>query len=379
MKENIIVVGCGIFGLSTAFKFLQAKKKVTLIDPLPILDSLKSSSGESRNIRFSHANDQFYSRLSWEAAKEWKKIEKITNNKLFYDTGIVWFSAEDNGWESHSEKTIKMLNIPYQHLSPKDAMKLYPSLHVDDLRFVLHEPHGGTLAAKKCLLTLFNLCLDLGCDYINGQAEFIEDDIYVNDKKIDFDTAVWAIGPWIKHVFPFIDMIKVTMQDVVFFESPDGWEAEKIPAFNDIKNGFYGCGSLDGMGVKLGYDVKGQEFDITQNERTHSESSVNHCKKYMGHRFPVFKKAKIKLIKTCQYTMTPDANWIIAPHPECPRHWIIGAGSAHGFKHGPALGQYVTDKILNNEEPDPKFALKERQERPGGWRDLYQYEKIEPV
>ena len=77
--------------------------------------------------------------------------------------------------------------------------------------------------------------------------------------------------------------------------------------------------------------------------------------------------------------MTPDANWIIAPHPECPRHWIIGAGSAHGFKHGPALGQYVTDKILNNEEPDPKFALKERQERPGGWRDLYQYEKIEPV
>ena len=144
---------------------------------------------------------------------------------MFYDSGIVWFAAEDNGWASQSEKTIKMLNIPYQHLSPKDAMKLYPSLHVDDLRFVLHEPDGGTLAAKKCLLTLFNLCLDLGCDYINGQAEFIKNDIYVNNEKIDFDTAVWAIGPWIKHVFPFIDMIKVTMQDVVFFESPNGWEA----------------------------------------------------------------------------------------------------------------------------------------------------------
>ena len=37
------------------------------------------------------------------------------------------------------------------------------------------------------------------------------------------------------------------------------------------------------------------------------------------------------------------------------------------------------DTILNNEEPDTKFALKERQERHGGWRDLYQYEKIEPV
>ena len=34
----------------------------------------------------------------------------------------------------------------------------------------------------------------------------------------------------------------------------------------------------------------------------------------------------------------------------------------------------VTDLILNKEDPDPKFALMERQERPGGWRDLYQYE-----
>ena len=32
------------------------------------------------------------------------------------------------------------------------------------------------------------------------------------------------------------------------------------------------------------------------------------------------------------------------------------------------------DSILNNEEPNPKFALTERQERPGGWRDLYKYE-----
>jgi len=52
MKENIIVVGCGIFGLSTAFKFLQAKKNVTLIDPLPILDNLKSSSGDQETFDF---------------------------------------------------------------------------------------------------------------------------------------------------------------------------------------------------------------------------------------------------------------------------------------------------------------------------------------
>ena len=374
MKKNIAVIGCGIFGISTAYKLLQSNNHVTLIDPLSISDDLKTSNGESRNIRFSHANDEFYSLLSWKAAGEWKKIEKLAGEKLFYDTGVVWFASDNGGWESYSEETLNKLNIPCEHLSPNDAKALFPSLNSDDLKFVLFEPHGGTLAAKKSLMTLFKLCQDMKVNYLNGTAKFKNDKIIVNGSGIDFDIAVWAVGPWMKHVFPFIDIVKVTMQEVVFFESPKEWSVEKIPAFNDITNAFYGCGSLNGMGVKLGYDLKGEEFDITKDERKYSGLSVDKCREYIAHRFPTLEQAKINLTKTCQYTMTPDANWIIAPHPEYPRHWIIGAGSAHGFKHGPALGQYVTDIILNNENPDPKFALVKRKERPGGWRDLYQYE-----
>ena len=374
MKKKIVVIGSGIFGVSTAFKLLGSGQRVTLIDHLPISDDLKSSNGESRNLRFSHANDRFYSLSSWKAAKEWKKIEKSSGKKLFYDTGVAWFASDENGWEAHSQKTLSELDIPCERLSPDDAKKLFPSLNTDDLNFVLYEPHGGALAAKKCLKTLLELCLDMNCDHLNGHAKIRDDEIYVNDEPIDFDIAIWAVGPWIEHVFPFIDMVRVTMQEVVFFESPTEWNIERVPAFNDITNAFYGCGSLDGMGVKLGYDIKGKEFDITKDKREFSERSVEKCREYIAHRFPALKQAKVKRIKTCQYTMTPDANWIIAPHPDHPRHWIIGAGSAHGFKHGPSLGEYVTDIILNNGTPDPKFSLAMRKERPGGWRDLYQYE-----
>ena len=373
MKKNIVVIGSGIFGVSTAYKLLQSGQHVTLVDHLSISDDLKTSNGESRNIRFSHANDEFYSLLSWKAAGEWKKVEKLAGEKLFYDTGVAWFASDENGWESHSKKILNKLNIPCERLSPDDAKALFPSLNIDDLRFVLYESNGGALAAKRSLKALYKLCLYMKCDYLNGHAEIRDDDIYINNSQIDFDIAIWAVGPWMKHVFPFIDMVKVTMQEVVFFDSPKDWSVEKIPAFNDISNAFYGCGSLDGMGVKLGYDLKGKEFDITKDKRAYSDQSVEKCREYIAHRFPTLERAKINKIKTCQYTMTPDANWIIAPHPEHPRHWIIGAGSAHGFKHGPALGQYVTDTILNN-KPNPKFSLAMRKERPGGWRDLYQYE-----
>ena len=109
MKKNIAVIGCGIFGISTAYKLLQSNNHVTLIDPLSISDDLKTSNGESRNIRFSHANDEFYSLLSWKAAGEWKKIEKLAGEKLFYDTGVIWFASDNGGWESHSEETLNKL------------------------------------------------------------------------------------------------------------------------------------------------------------------------------------------------------------------------------------------------------------------------------
>ena len=108
MKKKIVVIGSGIFGVSTAFKLLGAGQRVTLIDHLPISDDLKSSNGESRNLRFSHANDRFYSISSWKAAKEWKKIEKSSGKKLFYDTGVAWFASDENGWEAHSQKTLNL-------------------------------------------------------------------------------------------------------------------------------------------------------------------------------------------------------------------------------------------------------------------------------
>ena len=58
------------------------------------------------------------------------------------------------------------------------------------------------------------------------------------------------------------------------------------------------------------------------------------------------------------------ANFLVAPHPEHDGVWLLGGGSGHGFKHGPALAEYV-ERLLNGEEkPDPAFGLGARD--PGG-------------
>jgi sarcosine oxidase len=37
--------------------------------------------------------------------------------------------------------------------------------------------------------------------------------------------------------------------------------------------------------------------------------------------------------------------------------WILGGGSGHGFKHGPALGEMTADLVLKDGEPESDWQL----------------------
>ena len=59
---------------------------------------------------------------------------------------------------------------------------------------------------------------------------------------------------------------------------------------------------------------------------------------------------------------------IIDRHPSAPNVWILGDGSGHGFKMGPALGEMVAKLIYGDAEPDLQFGLRRFAAPPdGGW------------
>jgi len=57
--------------------------------------------------------------------------------------------------------------------------------------------------------------------------------------------------------------------------------------------------------------------------------------------------------------MTPDRRFLIGPLPGQDRVWLMGGGSGHGFKHGPALGLYVADVLEGRQALDERFAILE--------------------
>ena len=66
----------------------------------------------------------------------------------------------------------------------------------------------------------------------------------------------------------------------------------------------------------------------------------------MAFRFPAMKDAPLIETRVCQYEQTPDSHFIVDRHPRMNNVWLVGGGSGHGFKHGPALGEMMAESIV---------------------------------
>jgi glycine/D-amino acid oxidase-like deaminating enzyme len=66
---------------------------------------------------------------------------------------------------------------------------------------------------------------------------------------------------------------------------------------------------------------------------------------YLAERFPALAEAPVVETRVCQYENTSNGDFIIDRHPDDENVWIVGGGSGHGFKHGPAIGEYFVERI----------------------------------
>jgi glycine/D-amino acid oxidase-like deaminating enzyme len=61
--------------------------------------------------------------------------------------------------------------------------------------------------------------------------------------------------------------------------------------------------------------------------------------------------------RVCQYENTSSGDFLADRHPSRENVWLVGGGSGHGFKHGPAMGEYVAAQILGDLPAEPRFSL----------------------
>src|SRR5262249_37293762 len=112
---------------------------------------------------------------------------------------------------------------------------------------------------------------------------------------------------------------------------------------------------------KIAFDTHGPEFDPDSGERMVSKSSVERMRAYIKEHVPALADAPVVEARVCQYENTWNGDFLIDRHPELDNVWLAGGGSGHGFKHGPAVGEYLSSRILNNAPEEQRFSLASKQ------------------
>ena len=68
---DVLVVGAGIFGLTTALELVTRGHRVSLLDPGPLPSPLAASTDVSKVVRIEYGGDAVYERLAERARAGW--------------------------------------------------------------------------------------------------------------------------------------------------------------------------------------------------------------------------------------------------------------------------------------------------------------------
>jgi monomeric sarcosine oxidase len=370
-ETHVAVVGAGAFGGWTALYLLRRNVRVTLIDAWGPGNSRSSSGGETRIIRGTYGPNQPYTRMAARALRLWKEHEAQWGVHVLHRTGVLWMATSaDDQFERSSLLMLRDAGVAYEELSGKELSKRWPQINVEDVRWAIYEPEGGFLSARLACQTVVDQFVKEGGDY--KQAAVLPHDLedgarhgltLSDGSQLSADRYVFACGPWLGKLFPETIgiLIRPTKQDVFFLGTPAGddrFAEDKLPVWADHRDRFiYGIPATDGRGFKVADDTRGAEFDPTSGERVVSADGLKAIRDYVAFRFPALQDAPLIETLVCQYENTPDNHLIIDRHPAAENVWLVGGGSGHGFKHGPAVGEKVAEVVMEDKKPDQIFRL----------------------
>ena len=322
-------------------------------------------------MRGTYGPDQPYTEMAARALKLWASYERRWKRRCLHRTGVLWMAAKgDDAFERGSIDSLRRARIRHEELPPRQMKARWPQINFANVVWGIHEPDCGYLDARASCQAVVDAFVEEGGKYVQSavlpeglESPPLRDLVLSDGARLKADHYVFACGPWLGTMFPEAigKLVSPTKQDVFFFGPPAGdnrFDSRHLPVWGDHVDRFlYGIPGDGRRGLKVADDTRGPAFDPTSGERVVSQELLREVREYLAFRFPALKDAPLVESRVCQYEQTPDANFIVDRHPRMENVWLMGGGSGHGFKHGPAVGEMMADLILKEGEPDDIWKL----------------------
>jgi sarcosine oxidase len=369
---DVAVIGAGCFGAWTALSLRRKGLSVLLVDKYGPANARASSGGESRIIRMGYGPDELYTRMSLRSLGAWERLGVETGESIFHATGVLWLARAADRYTADTLATLARVGVPHETLDAPAIRARYPQFVLDDDAWGIFEPESGALMARRAVQAVVREAVQAGADYRSADVAFrgVRGRMAAvrtgDGTSIAAGMFIFACGPWLPKVFPDLLGARIfpTRQEVFFFGPPPGddrFAPPRMPTWIDFGAEIYGLPDLEARGFKLAPDRHGEPIDPDSDERLVSPAGVERVRAFLARRFPALASAPLVETRVCQYENTSNGDFLIDRHPDDDNVWLVGGGSGHGFKHGPAVGEYVAERVAGVGKPEPRFGLAAKQ------------------
>lgn len=369
---DLIVVGLGAMGASVAYQAQNLGLSVLGIDQHEPPHEFGSSHAETRISRLAVGEGPPYLPFVARSHELWTTIGDAVGETLFHQSGGYVITNIDGGQDDRwhdfvtaTDDIARLAGIPYSTLTAAEVRAAHPKLKpTDDMRGG-YEPTGGVILCERAVAAQITLARQAGATINTNETV---NDIAPDDQGVTVATdrgsyrarnLVLATGSWIHDLATdhHRKQLSVTRQAVFWFEAEDldAFRTDRMPFViwtgNTIDD-YMGIFPVPPGGTNA-VKVLSEQFSETTNphevDRTVSDEEVDDY--YNTHIVPKVAGLTANCVKraVCLYTNSTDDHFVIEADPRSQRIMVMSPCSGHGFKHSPALGEAVAQKIATGE------------------------------
>ncbi len=347
---DYVVIGLGALGSGAAWHLASRGHSVLGLEQFELGHSRGASHDTSRILRHSY-HTPAYVRLTQEAYDDWERLEKESGESLVTVVGgLDLFPPDCVIAPDDYFASLREVGIDFEMLTADEVAERFPVFSVPPGTRGLFQERGAIVPAARGTAAMQRLATEAGATLLGSTpvTSVTDHDAHVvveaGDTTYTCRGVVVAADAWTNQVLAGLGVeipLTVTLEQVTYFAPPDPTPYTSMPLWIWMDEpSYYGFPCYGGPTVKAAQDCGGPPVDPDARTTEPDPGMRERLASFVGSLLPGSGDPVRSL--RCQYTLTPDRDFVLAPVPGHPAV-VVGLGSAHGFKFAPTLGRILAD------------------------------------
>jgi sarcosine oxidase subunit beta len=370
---EVIVVGAGIAGASTAFFLAERGIRTALVEKT---HPAGGPTGQSSALTHAFYLMPELSQLAIKGVDTLRRIPELTGEAPVHtQVGCMWAcGAGAKPLWIEAARRINTEGSVIEELSATELARHCPDIDLEGIELALWEPqygyadpYGATNAiAKGAKARGAKLMLSTTVKKLVSQSGKVVGVELQDNVRLGADKVVVAAGPWTRPLIAALgydlpiwaerhEMAVVDARGHARDFMPFAWVDDLLPSYarpdgdRVVLAGVWAGGGTGLRNEEVKRPLRVENPDVF-NTGLSDEESANILSVLLP-RFPKIAELGIRPGYAALYDMSPDDNPLIGPVPGVTGLYVICGSSGHGFKLGAGVGEEVARLVTTGRAP----------------------------